>query len=327
MDLRQLRYFVAVAEELSFTAAAQRLNISQPPLSMQIMALEEAVGTKLIDRSRRHISLTEAGRVFLEQARATLSQLSNAVELTQRAGRGEAGLLRVAFTGSVPLVPGFAALIRTFRQEWPLARLEIMHMATGPQLQALEDRHIDVGLLRPSPQFQPPPHVRFTPFWKDELRVVLPADHPLCAHDGPIPIRALGGQPLILFPRALSCGLYGHVMDLCNQAGVVPHVTQEAREGATIIGLVAAGVGISVLPEAYARLQTVGVHYAPLESTAAHSQLYVAHRNDEPSLLTRRFVELAEQMARDTPEANAPAPTGKRTGRRTTAPVVAEPAA
>lgn len=292
MDLRQLRYFIAVAEELSFTAAARRLHISQPPLSMQVMALEEALGTRLIDRSSRQVRLTEAGAVFLEQARRTLAQLDDAVELTQRAGRGESGLLRVAFTGSVPLVPGFAVLVRTFRKEWPLAKLDIEHMATGHQLQALEAGRIDVGLLRPSQHYRPPAHLKLTRFWRDELRLVLPEDHPLTAHRGRIPVRALVSQPLILFPRGIGCGLHDHVMNLCNQAGIVPHVVHEAREGATIVGLVAAGVGLALLPDAYARLHTGGVVYARLEAAAAASQLFLAHRADVAAPLAERFVKL-----------------------------------
>jgi DNA-binding transcriptional LysR family regulator len=201
MDLKQLRSFVAVAEELSFTAAARRLHISQPPLSMQIMALEQSMGVQLFDRSRRSITLTEAGQVLLPQVRRVLAELSSAVELSQRTGRGEAGLLRVAFTGSVPLVPAFADLIRRFRQERPLTRLEIEHLPTGEQLQALEERRIDVGLVRPAQAFQPPQHLSLTGFWQDELRVVVPDRHPLGRTRHPVSIEALVAEPLILFPQ------------------------------------------------------------------------------------------------------------------------------
>ncbi|MBO1113804.1 LysR substrate-binding domain-containing protein [Bordetella petrii] len=305
MDLRQLRYFVAVAEEASFTAAARRLNISQPPLSMQIKALEEALGAPLFERAHRSLRLTDAGLVFLEQARLTLSQMASAVQLAQLAGRGEAGLLRIAFTGSVPLVPGFARLVKTFRRERPLARLEIAHMPTGQQLQALQERRIDIGLLRPAPQFQPPPHLAFMPFWKDELRVAVPSDHPLAAHPGRISVKALAPYPLILFPREISCGLHDQIIQLFNRAGLVPQVAQEAREGTTIVGLVAAGVGISLLPDAYASLRTEGVHYARLEADAAHCPLLLACWKDGPSDLVQRFVKLARSIVADEPAAGA----------------------
>lgn len=308
MDLRQLRYFVAVAEELSFTAAARRLNISQPPLSMQIMALEATLGVQLIDRRHRNISLTDAGKVFLEQARQTLSQLANGVEMTQRAARGEAGLLRLAFTGSVPLVPGFASLIKAFRREWPLARLQIEHMPTGVQLKALEEGRIDVGMLRPSPYFRPPGHLVLTAFWRDELCVVLPEGHALANGRQPLPVQAVASMPLILFPRGIGCGLYDHVMTLCHQVGFMPQVVYEAREGTTIVGLVAAGVGISVLPTAYRQLGTHGVSFVPLEPACAASQLYLAHRPDARSLLVERFLTLARSLA-DTAPGHAPPAT------------------
>ena len=294
--MRQLRYFVAVAEELNFTAAAQRLNISQPPLSMQIRALEEALGARLLDRAHRNIALTEAGAVFLEQARLTLGQLDNTVQLTKLAVQGRTGLLRIAFTGSVPLVPGFAKLIRTFRAKFPQAQLQIAHMPTGPQLQALEERHIDIGLLRPAPQFLPPAHLQLLPFWQDELRVVVPADHVLATRKGRIAIKELAAEPLILFPRDISCGLHDQTMQLFNNAGLVPHVSQVAREGTAIVGLVAAGVGISMLPDAYARLHTEGVHYKRLQADATNCPLFLAHRRDQAGELTRHFVKLARSI-------------------------------
>ncbi|OWT57568.1 LysR family transcriptional regulator [Candidimonas nitroreducens] len=296
MGLRQLRYFVAVAEERNFTAAAQRLNISQPPLSMQIKALEEALGVHLFDRTHRRVRLTEAGAVFLEQARLTLGQLDSAVQLTKLAVQGGTGLLRVAFTGSVPLVPGFATLVRTFREGFPHARLHIEHMPTGPQLQALEERHIDVGLLRPAPQFQPPPHLQLTPFWRDELRVVVPTDHFLAKRKGRIAIEDLAAEPLILFPRDISCGLHDQTMQLFNKAGLVPRIGQVAREGTAIVGLVAAGVGISLLPDAYARLRTEGVLYKRLQADATNCPLFLAHRRDQPGSLTQRFIKLAQSL-------------------------------
>ncbi|WP_326538375.1 LysR substrate-binding domain-containing protein [Pseudorhodoferax sp.] len=298
MDLRQLRYFVAVAEELSFTAAARRLHISQPPLSTQVQALERSLGVRLFERSSRQVVLTDAGRVLLDEARHTLSRLAGAVERAQRAERGEAGLLRVAFTGSVPLVPAFATLVAAFRREWPLARLQIEHMPTGAQLQALEERRIDVGLLRPSRQYRPPAHLKLTAFWKDELRLVVPQGHPAARRRRPAAVTLLAGQPLVLFPRGIGCGLHDHVMALCARAGFVPQGVHEAREGTTIVGLVAAGMGLSLLPSAYERLTTVGVHYAALEPALAASQVCAAHRVDEPHRLAEHFVHLAREAGR-----------------------------
>ena len=292
MDYRQLRYFVAVAEELNFSRAARRLNISQPPLSMQIRAMEEEIGTALFERTRRRVEMTEAGRVFLDQARASLAQLERAAELARRAGRGEAGELRVAFTGSVPMVDAFPRIVHAFRQSCPLARLELSHQSTGQQLQALMARRLDVGLLRPSHLFEPPPQLVVREIWRDELRVVLPAAHRL-ARKARVAVEHLAGEPFLMFPRGLGCGLTDHVLGLCNRAGFVPHVAQEAREGTTIMGLVAAGIGIAILPDSYARASIQGLVHRPLASPHARSRLLLAHPAHDVPPLVQRFVDLA----------------------------------
>jgi DNA-binding transcriptional LysR family regulator len=284
-----------------------RLNITQPPLSMQIRAMEEEIGTPLFERTRRRVELTEAGRVLLEQARASLAQLERAAELARRAGRGEAGELRVAFTGSVPLVDAFACIVCDFRERFPLARLELTHQSTGHQLQALLARRLDVGLLRPSHLFEPPPQLAVREIWRDELRVVLPARHRLARDGAAIAVEDLAQEPFLMFPRGLGCGLHDHVMGLCSRAGFAPHVAQEAREGVTLIGLVAAGMGIAVLPDSYARAPIGGVVHLPLASAHASSRLLLAHAARDASPLVQRFVELAAEHVRTS--------TGKPRGR------------
>jgi DNA-binding transcriptional LysR family regulator len=298
VDYRQLRYFIAVAEELSFSRAARRLHMSQPPLSLQIAAIERELGTRLLDRTRRRVELTQAGQVFLEQARASLAQLERAAEMARRAGQGQAGELRVAFTGSVPMISAFPRLLSAFRKESSLARVHLAHMSTGHQLQALADRRIDVGILRPSRDYDPPPALRLTPLWTDELRAVLPEDHRLAARRGPVPLAALAGEAFILFPRELGCGLHEQVHAACNRAGFAPAVVQEAREGATIIGLVAAGLGVSLLPDAYERTCIPGVVHRRIDSPEAGGRLYLAQRAADSSPLVRRFVELARGRSR-----------------------------
>lgn len=134
-------------------------------------------------------------------------------------------------------------------------------MSTGQQLRALHERRIDIGLLRPAPQIQAPAGLVFTPFWKDELRIVMSSDHPLTRLEGSVAIRDLAGWPLVLFPREFGRGLHDHVIQLFNRAGLVPQVAQVVREATTIVGLVAAGVGILLLPDAYERIRVDGVHY------------------------------------------------------------------
>ncbi|HSN20439.1 MAG TPA: LysR substrate-binding domain-containing protein [Usitatibacter sp.] len=298
MDYRQLRYFVAVAEELSFSRAARRLHMSQPPLSLQVAAMERELGTRLLERTRRRVELTQAGQVFLEQARVSLAQLERAAEMARRAGQGEAGELRVAFTGSVPMVSEFPRLLSRFRRASPLARVHLMHMATGHQVQALAERRIDVGILRPSRYYEPTPQLRLLPLWTDEMRAVLPEDHRLALRRGPVPVAALAGEPFILFPRELGCGLHEQVMALCSRAGFAPDVVQEAREGATIIGLVAAGIGVSLLPDSYAKTSIPGVVHRRLAAAEATGRLYIAHRAGDTSPLVKRFLELARRLPR-----------------------------
>lgn len=300
MDFRQLRYFVAVAEELSFSAAARRLHVSQPPLSLQIKALENELGAMLLSRNKRHVELTEAGALFLVQARQALEHLERAGEVVRQAALGIAGELHIAFTASVPLVEAFPKLVQAFRREHPLARVDLVHQSTGQQLRELAEKSIDVGFLRPSLLFCPPPGIATMELWTDRLMAVLPAWHPLAAHDAPLPMTALADESFVLFSRGIGCGLFEHVTVLTSRAGFAPHLIQEAREGATIIGLVAAGMGISILPDIYARTGIPGVAYRQLETPDADSRLLLAYRRDDQNPLLRRFLDTVDEKVADT---------------------------
>lgn len=299
MDFRQLRYFVAVAEALSFSEAARKLHISQPPLSTQIKALEDELGSPLLDRSRHHVALTPAGTLFLDKARAALGNLEQAREVVKQVAAGEAGEIRVAFTASVPMQDAFPRAVQRFRLGHPRATLELVHMSTGQQLQGLEKGEIDIGFLRPSPQFYPPPSITVHEVLADRLVAVLPAAHaaaqPQAANEAAdeaagLDLGTLSAQPFLLFPRGLGCGLFDHVTTLCNRAGFAPRIAQEAREATTIIGLVASGAGVSVLPEIYARTGIPGVAYRALAGTDAGSRVLVAHRAGALSPIMRRFL-------------------------------------
>ncbi len=294
MELRQLRYFVAVAEELSFSRAARRLNMSQPPLSMQIRSIEEELDTALLERTSRRVELTEPGRLFLERARAVLATVDGSGDAVRRAARGEAGEIRVAFTGSVPMFDAFPRFVQTFRERFPAVRVELGHLSTGAQLQALVDRTIDVGFLRPSLLFTPSSDVAVRPVWEDELHVVLPERHRLAGKRGPLRLVDLAEEPFVLFPRGIGCGLFDHVMGLCNRAGFVPRVVQEAREGTTILALVAAGTGVTILPDTYQKANIPHLVHRRLPLPDARSRLLIAWRTADPSPLVTRFVEMAE---------------------------------
>lgn len=290
MDFRQLRYFVAVAEALSFSEAARRLHVSQPPLSVQIKALEEELGSPLLERSRHHVALTPAGELFLDKARAALANLDQAREVVRQVASGEAGEIRVGFTASVPMQDMFPRAVHAFREAHRNAKLELVHMSTGQQLQQLENGEIDIAFLRPSPQFRPPASIAVREVLADRLVAVVPVGHRLKASDGEIDIGALSGERFLLFPRGLGCGLFDHATTLCNRAGFAPNVAQEAREATTIIGLVASGAGISVLPQIYARTGIPGVTYLPIAGPDAASRILMAHRAEALSPIMKRFV-------------------------------------
>lgn len=295
MDFRQLRYFVAVAEELSFSGAARRLHVSQPPLSLQVKALEEELGSTLLNRNNRKVELTEAGSLFLEQARQALSHLERAGDVVRQAARGEAGELRISFTASVPMFEAFPQIVQTFRRRHPNARADLNHMSTGQQLRALADKTVDIGFLRPSPLFEPPANIVVAELWKDRLVAVLPSHHPLAHSHRPLPVSVLADESFILFPRGLGCGLFEHVTVLASRAGFAPRVRQEAREGATIVGLVAAGMGISVLPDTYRKTGIPGVTYCELATPDAASRVLMAYRADDEAPLLQRFLGTALQ--------------------------------
>lgn len=297
MDFRQLRYFVAVAEALSFSEAARKLHISQPPLSIQIKALEEELGSPLLERTRHKVALTPAGSLFLEKARAALANLDQARDVVKQVASGEAGEIRVAFTASVPMHDTFPRAFQRFREAHRNAMLELVHMSTGQQLQQIEEGEIDIGFLRPSPQFRPPTSIAVREVLSDRLVVVVPLWHPLARDrrhagdaDHALDIAELSNEAFLLFPRGLGCGLFDHVTTLCNRAGFAPRTVQEAREATTIIGLVASGAGVAVLPEIYARTGIPGVAYLPLIGPDADSRVLMAHRAGMLSPIMERFV-------------------------------------
>ncbi|TYQ17420.1 UNVERIFIED_ORG: DNA-binding transcriptional LysR family regulator [Zoogloea ramigera] len=297
MELRHLRYFVAVAEELSFTRAAERLHIGQPPLSHQIQMLEAEVGAQLLERSKRWVRLTEAGKLFLDDARRILALSHQAVQTAQRAERGEAGELRVGFTFSTPLTPLFATVINRYRQRYPGVTLTLHEMSTFEQLDAIGDRRLDLGLVRPPEQVLPD-NVDLTVLRRDPLVLVLPVEHPL-AHKQAIAISDLKGLPLVMFPKTAGTGIHPQIFRLCKEAGFVPNIAVEAAEGSTIIGLVAAGSGISVLPSSFEIIRMGGVCYRPLADPEANTALLLARRKDEISPLVAGFVAVAEDVAEE----------------------------
>lgn len=297
MELRHLRYFIAVAEELHFTRAAERLHIGQPPLSQAIQALEADIGAQLFARTKRSVRLTDAGKLFLTDARRILALSEQAGETARRAERGEAGELRIGFTFSTPLTPFFAAVINRYRRAYPHVSLTLHELATLRQLEGLTQRTLDLGFIRP-PERGRADELKLTAMRQDPLVAVLPTANPL-SRKKTIEMRDLEGMPFVMYPPAAGTGIYPQIFRLCRDAGFVPNVALEAGEASTIIGLVAAGCGVSLLPKAFERIRMDGVCYRPIADEAATTTLLLAQRKDEVSPLVEAFVALAMEAVRE----------------------------
>jgi len=298
LDLRQFRYFVAVAEELHFTRAAARLNIGQPPLSLQIQAIERELGVTLLKRTRRNVELTPAGELFLQEARLTLLQADRAVETVSRAAKGEMGTLRLSFITSVPLVNVFTSAVRSFRAEAPDVHLELKSRSSVKIIDDVLLGKVDVGFTRPSISSVMPTSLTAMAVYEDDLMAVLPVDHALNATSGPLSIDAMKDEKFVLRPRGSGTGFYEQVFDLCAEAGFSPQIVQEAVEATTTLGLVAAGVGVTVAPRALRAINVHDVVWRELSDANVRSRIYLIHdeANTNPirERFVRRFVPIAE---------------------------------
>ncbi|SNT27940.1 transcriptional regulator, LysR family [Noviherbaspirillum humi] len=294
MELRHLRYFVAVAEELSFTRAAERLHIGQPPLSQQIQALEEEIGAILFDRSKRSIRLTEAGRTFLQDAQKILALSASAADAARRVERGEMGELKIGFIKSAAFTPIFPKIINAYRRKFPKVNLVLREIPTLLQVEALHDYALDIGFIRPL-ELDVPPNLALMKLQNHQLAVFLPEKHRL-ATAARIDIGDLRNEEFIMIPRDEGTTLNPYIFRLCTEAGFEPKVVMEAREAATIIGLVAAGCGISILPEVFGSIDIKGTRLRLIESAQALTHFALVRRANEPSALTRAFFDIAEEV-------------------------------
>lgn len=277
MELRHLRYFVAVAEELNFTRAAERLYISQPPLSTQIRGLEEELGVQLLERDKRRVYLTQAGRHFLDRARTILASVQTAKEEIRSAASGEIGKLSIGFTASSMLTAALPAAIRKFRTTYPSVSLKFFEMTSVHQLDAIHQRSLDFGVLR-KPNVGVPTGVTIEEWYSTPLVAAMPEKHVLTQGKG-IYVKELKDVPLIVYPRDSGIGLYWKVLDLCSRSGFRPIVMQEARDASTMIGLVSSGLGVAIVPYDSQCIQLPGVLYSPLLDKDAVSSLYLGYRD------------------------------------------------
>ncbi|MBD6617294.1 LysR family transcriptional regulator [Komarekiella sp. 'clone 1'] len=290
MELRHLRYFIAVAEELHFSRAAERLHIAQPPLSQQIQQLEAELGIELFQRkTKRQVQLTQAGQVFLQEAYQLLAQLEKAIELTQRTGRGEKGQLRIGFTSLVTydLLP---VILRRFREQFPEVELVLQELTTAHQEQALSDRHIHVGFAHPPLEDNT---LNQECIQQEALIVAMFETHPLVKQKR-ISVRSLSNENFIMFPRHLGSGLYDQIVSLCQQGNFSPKVAQEAIQMQTIIGLVSAGMGIAIVPSSLQNMQRSDVVYRALEEKTPLVETAIVWRQEDMTPVLREFLQVVK---------------------------------
>lgn len=277
MELRHLRYFVVVAEELHFGRAAQRLNMTQQPLSRQIRDLEIEIQVTLFHRTKRTVRLTQAGQVFLSKAKIILQQTEQAVSLAQRIHQGEIGRLAIGFTGPA-LNRMLPQIVRVFKSRHPQIELSLERLQTNEQVVALMSGQLQVGLLHP-PIFNDT--LSLETIYQESLAVFLPDNHPLAKTSDAISIQDLAGESFILFPRSVGSVLYDQIIQLCQQAGFSPNVVQEVMPQQTIAGLVAAGIGISLLHSSAQEAMYGGVVIKSLIEPTPKLELAVAWHPDQ----------------------------------------------
>ncbi len=290
MELRHLRYFIAVAEELNFRRAAERLHISQPPLSLQIKALEEEVGGALFERSKQHVFLTAAGLVFLSHAREVLEVTARAKAVVKLALSGEVGELRIGFTPSSEFLPFLPATIQAFRAKYPGIALTLRELTSAAQIAAIEDHQLDLGVVR-KPRGRLVSAVRLTKLSTDPALLAMHESAPL-AKKLKIQVSELKDLPLICLKRGPGAGLHEFVTEVCWAAGFSPCIVQEVQEVSTMITLVAAGLGAAIIPAPLARMQLDKVVYRPLNGKGTHTDLFVVTHSKDKNPLVADFKQM-----------------------------------
>jgi DNA-binding transcriptional LysR family regulator len=292
MDLRRLRYFVAVAEELSFNRAALRLRISQPPLSNQIKQLEEELGVRLFERSSRGVRMTEAGEALLDEARRIFVQLEQTTRVVQRVGHGEVGRLTLGFVPSASneMLP---SILRTFRHRYPEVELFLREMRPDRVVQRLHDQQIDAGFLY-LPLDDASLNVECVS--REPLVLALPESHRLASKPR-IALQALTEEPFILPARYSMPGLYGQVTKACHQAGFVPRAVQkDVWLMQTIVGLVAGNIGVALVPASLRNLRRRGVVYKQVYGLSPTVELGMVWRRNDLGAVLHSFLRVVRSQ-------------------------------
>lgn len=291
MELRHLRYFVAVAEELHFTRAADRLNMAQPPLSQQIRQLESELGVQLFQRTKRQVQLTAAGKNFLKNVYKILIDLDKTCDSAQRAQKGEIGNIVVGFTGTATydILP---KLLQPYRSEFPFVDISVLQLSTTDQIQSLLNGEINIGILcAPIKNSQ----LNFEVIHQEPFIIAMPRNHPLASKSGPIEVQEFSKELFIMIPRNSGQIYYDTIINICHNAGFSPNITQEVHELHTSISLVAAGMGVALVPDSIQNLRVRGITYRQLKNSVSTLKTALAWRDDETSPLVHTFIALAKK--------------------------------
>ncbi|MBC3944189.1 LysR family transcriptional regulator [Erwinia persicina] len=284
IELRHLRYFVAVAEELHFGRAAQRLNISQPPLSQQIQNLEKETGARLLARTNRSVQLTAAGQQFLQDARHILQQVEQAADKASRLHRGDEGELRIGFTSSAPFITVVSDALFTFRQRFPAVHIQMQEINTRQQLAPLSEGRLDLGVMRNTLL---PENLDHQLLLREPMYALVHRAHRLADRPG-IALSELAQEPFVFFDPQVGTALYGEILALLGRYQIQPDIAQEVGEAMTIIGLVSTGLGVSILPASFRRVRLSDVVWIPLTEQDAQSEVWLvwSRQREMPAVVT-----------------------------------------
>lgn len=296
IELRHLRYFLAIADEMNFGRAAERLNIAQPGLSQQIKILEHLLEATLFDRSRRQLRFTLAGEMFAAEARKVIAQVDVATQTARRAARGEVGRLAIGYVGSAAYTGMLTRLVGDFRSAHPAVELDISEMAMLRQLEAIGDGRLDIGFIRPPVPL--PLGVMSLPILQEELHVALPADHAL-ADQAVVPLHALSEETFITPQHPPRVSFHQYTLQACQAAGFDPKLGPQGRDFVTIASMVSVGLGVALVPQSVQCIQLPSICYRPLSDVHPRAELAVASRRGDASMVVRGFMVAARRIARE----------------------------
>ncbi|MDE1169696.1 MAG: LysR substrate-binding domain-containing protein [Verrucomicrobium sp.] len=296
IQTRELEYFLAVAEELSFVKAARRLHLSQPPLSRHIQILEGKLGTSLLKRDTRNVSLTPEGALFAEQAREILQQMDRAVESVSRARKGQVDRLRIGFVGAL-LEEKMPNLLRRFHQSHPECQLQLFEMDAAQQLEALQEKKIDGAFIGTAPA-RLPAKLDMIPWKTAPLYIVLAGDHPL-AKRREITLESVAHEPWIVLAASSAPAFHSYFLDLCSKSGFRPRITTEVRRYPEAMAMVAVGEGVCLAADTVLRLAPRDVVFRPLKPARTLNHVFVFHKNERPPMLDGLIAELRAAKAGD----------------------------